>query len=330
MDDFTSNGNIAGGGVGVNLVYSTFLCCVLVNLNSLVNKVNFVENFIRVNNVDIMNICESWLNCEINDNIINVAGYNLIRNDSPSGIRKHGVATYIRDNIKYNVVQTNVPNLICVYLLDLKVYCLNIYRPPSSNAEENANLIHFLSDFVRDKEVCILGDFNLPSINWIDESYLNEYILPGDRRFLDAFTDLGLTQMVNEATNFPSGSTIDLCLVSAEERISSCEVLPPFPHCSHGVVKILYTFQNRAADPCEDDGEENNSRGKRVWTKANFNGMRSLLSQIDWAGELSTIGVQDQYIKFLTVAQALEERFVPLYSPRNSRGVPWALNPLET
>ena len=56
------------------------------------------------------------------DSFVGIPGYNIIRSDSPSGIRKHGVALYIRMSIKYEVVTNDVANIIAVLLLDFNVY----------------------------------------------------------------------------------------------------------------------------------------------------------------------------------------------------------------
>ena len=81
-------------------------------------------------------------------NTVDIESYNIIRGDSPSGIRKHGVAVYIRQSLKYEVIPSNVPNLICLYLTDFRVFVIALYRPPSYSHDENLNLIDFLSRFV--------------------------------------------------------------------------------------------------------------------------------------------------------------------------------------
>ena len=130
--------------------------------------------------------------------------------------------------------------------------------------------------------------------------------------------------MVSESTNFLSGNTIDLCLVSDEDRIGSCEVLPPFPSCSHGIVKVYYTFQFESED--RDSLAVQEYRNK-VWTRANFAGMKSCLEQLDLDSRLHSLPVKDQYDIFLDVYRALEERFVPKQEAVNKKNVPWCLNP---
>ena len=58
----------------------------------------------------------------------------------------------------------------------------------------------FKADFV-------VGDFNLPEVNWSDG--VSPTLLGG--RFIDLFNDLGLTQMINQPTH-DKGKVLDLLL----------------------------------------------------------------------------------------------------------------------
>ena len=95
-----------GEGLGLvnNLVNSVFVSFAHVNLNCLTNKVVFVRDLIITNHIDILGISETWLTPEICDPTSTVAGYLIVRNDSPSGLRKHGVAFYIRDTMKFEII----------------------------------------------------------------------------------------------------------------------------------------------------------------------------------------------------------------------------------
>ena len=318
---------MAGGGgrdTLVNtLVNSYFLFFTHVNLNCLTNKIAFVQDLVVDFKIDLLGISETWLTSEINDATIDIAGYNLIRNDSPTGIRKHGVAAYIKSDMKYTLIPMISANTIGLHLIDFNVYCAVVYRPPSYTAHENSLLIQSLTEFARDREVCVLGDFNLPSINW-KENCPTGYILPTDRQFLEFFAEAGLEQVVRDPTNFPSGSTIDLCLVSDEDRIGECEVLPPFPNCSHGIIKISYTFQQERSNLGMPSLAQIK---KKLWSHANFKGMRSRLRGVDWREEFFTLGVEQQYRRFLEITDALTSAFVPLKDAGPTQKPPWALNP---
>ena len=99
-----------------------FICFVHVNLNCLTNKVEHVKNVLVCNDVDVLGVSESWLNSEIDDAIIQIPGFVSVRCDSSSGVRKHGVLVYVRNSLKFEVITSHVPNLICIYLIDFRLY----------------------------------------------------------------------------------------------------------------------------------------------------------------------------------------------------------------
>ena len=199
--------------------------------------------------------------CMDETSYVEISGYKIIRKDDPSNIRKHGVAIYIRNNLKFVEITCDIKNVLIVKLLEQDIYIVILYRPPSYSLEENQSLSNFLQEFCNSKEVLLLGDFNLSTLRWSEEDLMTSYIQPTDRHFLDAFMDLGLSQMVMEPTNFPSGNIIDLCLLSHPERLGSVAVKPPLPSCTHGLIKMQYTFQGIFPEPC--------TFARRVWTKGN-------------------------------------------------------------
>ena len=69
-----------------------------------------------------------------------------------------------------------------------------------------------------------------------------------DSQFLDMFAALGLVQMSQVPTYFPSGNVLDLIHYSHEERVGTWEVLSPLPCCSHDIVVYTYLFQNNVND----------------------------------------------------------------------------------
>ena len=227
-----------------------------------------------------MCVSESWLNCDIFDSTIGVCGYSVVRADSPTGIRKHGVLIYIKRGISYSEIGVDIPNVLVLYLPNFDIYVMCVYRPPSSGLNDNVRLLEFIEQFCQDKEMIILGDFNLPSLHWNREDMLATYIPEFEMEFFNLFSQLGLVQVVNSSTNFPSGNVIDLCLCSFPDRVGLCNVLPPLPGCSHGVLLVHYVFQN--------NNEFSLSPGSdRLWARGSYSQMRDILLQVDWGYELN-------------------------------------------
>ena len=79
-------------------------------------------------------------------------------------VRKHGAGLYISEKLKRVEVETGIPNLVVVQLVELDTYVVSAYRPPSYTQLENSRLVDFLLGFVVGKEVVLVGDFNLPTL----------------------------------------------------------------------------------------------------------------------------------------------------------------------
>ena len=76
-----------------------------------------------------------------------------------------------------------------------------IYRSPNSTVENNGKILQAICNLYSLQKfsyLLLLGDFNLPNINW------NDYSCPSDlslsAKFLDAVQDTFLTQHVNAPT----------------------------------------------------------------------------------------------------------------------------------
>jgi hypothetical protein len=85
-----------------------------------------------------------------------------------------------------------------------------IYRPPSNSKENDTELINLFSDYLTKyvkKKIVLLGDLNLPGIEW----HKNRY--PIDKReikFYDFIRSNCLNQLVKEPTMHKSTNINDL------------------------------------------------------------------------------------------------------------------------
>ena len=307
----------------VGLLYIVKLNIAHVNLNNLTNKTNFVYNFLCSSNVDILGISESWLTSEISDSSVLFPNYDIVRCDSLDGVRKHGVALYIRKSIKYIVIDCDLSNIVVVYLHDFHIYVITVYRPPSNDVTDNRILMGFLLQFCPDKEIVLQGDFNLPSLKWdLDEMY-DSYIYPCDREFFELFMNLGLAQIIKKPTIFPSANILDLFLTSDPERVGEYNVLPPFPGCAHCPIVVSYIFQLNNVN----SSSTGDTSSVRAWSKGKYNLIADCISFIDWYDELYTLNAAEQYRTFLNILQPLIERYVPLRTTREVSRLPWSVNP---
>ena len=281
------------------------------------NKFDLISDLLSYSGVKILGVTETWLTADLCSSFLVIPGYDVVRGDSRSGIRKHGSLLLVHESIKWSAIEVGVPNVAVVHLIDLQVFIAVCYRPPSYSELENACLVNFLSNFCLGKEVVVVGDFNLPTLNW-QNGIPTGYIRPLDLLFLDTFLSLGLVQWIEEPTVVSSANTLDLVLTSEEDRISSVHVLPPFPRCIHSPVIVDYTFSDYNA---LGRGEEE----RRSWQRGKYHKIAQSISAVDWDFEFQYETVEENYNYMLSVLDHLVERYVPMR--RIDVDPPWKMKP---
>ena len=273
-------------------------------------------------NIKVACITETHLVPSISSSFVSIPNFTLIRHDVPGPIQKHGVGVYVHNSILVDSVDTPLPNLLILRLASFNVHVVLAYRPPSNSLAQNQQLASFLSQFCLDKEVVILGDFNLPNVRWAEAT--TSHALPFETTFLDTFDSLGLTQWVSEPTFPRSGNILDIVLTSEHDRISAIEVEPPLPGCDHCPVVFHYVFQIDLPDV--DDDLSLAGAKRRVWHRGRYTLINEQLSNIDWDLEFAHRNASDCESHFVKVLSDLTEQFVPLKETSEYK-VPWRTRP---
>ena len=113
------------------------------------NKFSLSEPYNIIYKHDILRISETYLDSSVSldDTTLSLPGYNLVRSDHPSNIKRDGVCLYYKENLSLRSI--NVPFLsqcvLCkVSLQSQKGYVIVIYRSPSQSTVE---FDEFLSNF---------------------------------------------------------------------------------------------------------------------------------------------------------------------------------------
>ena len=125
------------------------------------------------------------------------------------------------------ILSGSLPYTLTLYLPTFNLYILTVYRSLSYTYEENIALVELIYNLSVNKELVLLGDFNLPTISWLNE-VPDQNISVCDSMFLDLFQTLGLHQWVREPTFIRSGNILDLILISDPDRTQDVVVSPPF------------------------------------------------------------------------------------------------------
>ena len=213
-----------------------------INVNSICNKIHLLFDFVVEGGLDVLGVAKLWLLPSVRDSFVSLSMYEVIRCDTTGETRKHGVCIYIRNGIKFYPLEKMCENVCCVHLVDFDVFLAVVYHPPSNGPDKNVSICRFLYDLCDSREVLVLGDFNLPAIQWGDGNLSSSNFPPLQRGFLDCFFSLSLTQWVLSPTFLHSDNILDLVLTSEEDRLGDVVVHPALPGCRHSPITYSYFF----------------------------------------------------------------------------------------
>ena len=89
-----------------------------VNVNNLLNKVDFVSVFARDHKLDVIALREFWLVQSVPSSFVALENYFTVRGDVVGLTRKHGMCLYVKENINFVEVSVCCPNAAAVCLID--------------------------------------------------------------------------------------------------------------------------------------------------------------------------------------------------------------------
>ncbi len=117
-----------------------------VNVMSLAPKIDEIRYFASEAKVDLICITETWLKSHIDDNIINIGGYSLVRRDR-IGVDHGGICTYIKTNINFTFLEDlQNPNYEVLWLKLRQVLMTGIYCNIFIHAFHRSNLVSLTAE----------------------------------------------------------------------------------------------------------------------------------------------------------------------------------------
>ena len=234
------------------------------------------------------------------------------------------MCAYVHKNIAIGDVISHVANVLAFHLVSHNIFILLVYRPPSNSLKDDEQICSFIADFCVGKEIIVLGDFNLPNLDWTSS---NPSLLasPMERDFHSTFTSLGLHQWVLDPTFPRSGNILDLVLTSEPDRVGNLDVIPPLPGCDHSPTVFDYVFTDyQSYSAIVPKG--NCGGPLRAWHKGHYELIRHCLRTIDWDCELALLDADKSFNYFLSIISDLIDEHVP-DKPPASQKPPWPIRP---
>ena len=271
-------------------------------------------------NCDIIGVCETWLNDTVNLNAFS-SDYQVFRQDR-NGSRGGGVLLAIKDTLKCNLVkQCTVGNCECIFvdvLVNSSEYMRYglIYRPPDTSLDNSRLLFDTVYDCLENvKLYTLLGDFNLPDIDWSDYSAASQI----SREFVTLCFKLGAQQCVDFPTRH--NNVIDLILCPSKNLIQSINAETPFSTSDHNMIQckmINHSRSNRETvlKPC--------------YKAADYELINAFLATINWDEVYSSCNSTEEYwAAFKNVIDTAVLNFVPFVTVSKHKQAPWFSNTLK-
>ena len=175
---------------------------------------------------DIVVGYETWLNPSVLDSEIIPTSYTLHQTDRHDGYGE--VMIGVKHSINSQPIICSKSCKLCSIKLDpphgSPMIIIGVYRPPSRNTSYTVELCHEITNIVNrnpNSFICCTGDFNVPDINWDNESIeSHNYPVSISQAVLQMSADCGFTQLVDFPTR--ERNILDLFFTNRPLLIDQC------------------------------------------------------------------------------------------------------------
>ena len=298
----------------------------VLNAESIVNKINELSLLIDSTTPDLIVITESHCNSMIPDALISFQGFNLTRADRVVG-RKGGVVLLSRSDLSVTniVIKTHQSGswegLSCDLLISKtsSLRVCGVYRSPGKMSDEACNdLLTFLQQScpTKNSPFLLCGDFNFPTINW-NTCTSTGSALASD--FLEFLLNASLTQHVTFPTRYRAGnrpSILDLVITDSHYNVAHIGSSSPLGKSDHVVILFDLTICPISAVSLTD---------RYNYSKADFVLINDMIASIDWEEELSGLTAEEALDVLDRFLNDIRCYFIPV-SPINRKSKPRWLN----
>jgi len=261
---------------------SCVLKCCFFNAQSIVNKLLKLQSIMYDSDYDCIFIVKSWLHADICDGVLNPCGLYIVIRKDRMGVRGGGICvlvkrTYQVTTILFSDVYKDL-EMIGVTLVDFspKLDVFTVYRPPQCSIDVRqylATLIDCLKVSTQNSNThVIVGDLNLPSIDWNTLSCHGSEL---GNLFLDFVIQYSWTQFVNFPTRCQN--TFDLVLADVERVVTHIGQKPPIGRSDHAAVDMMFDLVRAGKHVHKPD-----TQARYLWHHADYDVMYEYLAGVDW------------------------------------------------
>ena len=270
------------------------------NARSIVNKIDHLHFLIAIHKPTIICITETWLHSDIPDFFLSLVEYSIYRKDRDT--KGGGVCIAILNSIINTPIQTTIGTseivAVDVLISSIKLRVLCAYLAPC-NSSSPQDFLSALEGLIKtNSNFIILGDFNLPDVNW------NLDLFP-DKQGYDIFHDFFINnQPIFQLIHFPTrGSNIlDLAFTNNEKLFTVLDALPPISSSDHSTIKIDIIINK--SSPCKELISD--------FRNADYTTILSDLSSFNFEFlHDDSLSISQKWTLFETVIRSMIAKYVP-------------------
>lgn len=203
-----------------------------------------LSDLIRHHDPSIIALTETWLNSEFPSSALSLQSYSVFRRDRNS--HGGGVLMAVKHPIKASPVtcDSEFEILAVDLLLTVKVRYILVYNPDFENVDRLSLLFSAIASLCpQNLPYVILGDFNLPRVDWSELDFPDA---PAYELFSNFyFESQPLNQIVTKPTR--GANILDLIFYTNLEFFDSINHFPPLGDSDHDCLFVIQNFQLNVA-----------------------------------------------------------------------------------
>ena len=285
------------------------------NARSIVNKLDLLELEMSQRNYDLIVLTETHLDHSILDSEIFPSHYTVFRKDrTTSGRHGGGVLIAVRDCIPPTLRVTHQceSELLFIDLLfshKRRITLGVFYRPPGGDTKPLEDLRICIQELNSSAELILLGDFNLPDIDWSCNRALHQsdiYV-----HLIDIIQDNFLTQLVREPTR--NQNILDLVISTSPDIVDRLLVGDCFSDHRSLSFRIL----------CSPYVQRKSQKLLFSYSKTDWTQLKSLLSYIPWSCAFFDDDIDYNWSCWKDLLFTAMDQCIPLCQSKRKSNAPW-------
>ena len=281
------------------------------NAQSIVSKINELSCVTSDLEPDLILVTESWCNNDISNAYLDIPGYELQpdlrqdRSDTDRG-RGGGLLVYAKNGLQILSIDSSADFVQhCKFVIRGVTFYL-IYRSPNSPVEEYTKLAELIRG--AEKNSILIGDFNLPQINWMDGTARGACSV-----VLDAVEDTLMTQLVEFSTQV-KGNILDLVITNMPERVQEVREEGRLGKSDHVMIVTEISVGKQFGE---------NQLPLPDWRRADWAAMRRELEDRNWTRRVMNCDTDRAWKMVKSKVDELVKKFVPVRRRRNQNRPAW-------